>query len=99
MPVEAQHYGSAVAPLVAMDTGSGYYDISMVEGIEAIEGIARLARQLPAGKTPFGSHFLLSCFVSALLRIQESGLSESQKQAMPEGDAKRFFAQAASWKP
>jgi predicted TIM-barrel fold metal-dependent hydrolase len=96
MPVEAQHYGSAVAPLVAMDTGSGYYDISMVGGIE---GIARLVRQLPAGKVLFGSHILLFYFESAFLKMQEPGLSESQKQAMLDCNAKRLLAQAASRKP
>jgi predicted TIM-barrel fold metal-dependent hydrolase len=74
-------------------TGSVYFDISMVEGIE---GIARLVEQLPVERVLFGSNFPLFYFESALLKMQESGLSESQKQALFQGNAKRLLAQAVS---
>jgi hypothetical protein len=81
-------------PLLPLSsTGAVYFDISMVEGIE---GIARLVEQLPPERILFGSNYPLFYFESALLKMQESGLSESMKQSLFEGNARRLLAQAAS---
>jgi predicted TIM-barrel fold metal-dependent hydrolase len=81
-------------PLQSLSSaGAVYFDISMVEGIE---GIARLVEQLPPERILFGSNYPLFYFESAVLKMQESGLSESAKQALFEGNARRLLAQAAS---
>lgn len=72
---------------------SVYFDISMVEGIE---GIARLMEQLSVERVLFGSNFPLFYFESALLKMQESGLPDDQKQALFEGNARRLLAHAMS---
>ena len=74
-------------------SGSIYFDISMVEGIE---GVARLAEELPIERVLFGSNFPLFYFESALLKMQESGLPDSQKSAVFEGNARRLLAWKAS---
>lgn len=73
--------------------GAVYFDISTMEGIE---GIARLVEQLSVERVLFGSNFPLFYFESALLKLQESGLSDKQQQALFEGNAKRLLAQAAT---
>ena len=75
------------APLAA--TGSVYFDISMVEGIE---GLARLARHVPISRILFGSHYPFYSFESAVLKVQESGLGETEKQALLAGNAHSLLA-------
>jgi predicted TIM-barrel fold metal-dependent hydrolase len=69
-----------------------YFDISTVEGVE---GIARLVKRLSPERVLFGSNYPLFYFESAFLKMQESGLPESQKQALFESNAKRLLAEAA----
>lgn len=71
-----------------VNTGSAYFDIAMAEGIQ---GIAGLVRELSADKVVFGSHFPLFYFESALLKMQESGLSGEQQRAVFEGNAARLL--------
>jgi predicted TIM-barrel fold metal-dependent hydrolase len=78
-------------PLAA--TGSVYFDISMVEGIE---GLARLSKRVPISRILFGSHYPLFAFESAALKVQESGLGEAEKQALVEGNAGRLLAGKAA---
>jgi hypothetical protein len=75
------------------NSGAVYFDISMVEGIE---GVARLVERVQPERILFGSNYPLFYFESAVLKMQESGLSESQKQALFEGNARRLLAQTAS---
>jgi len=44
----------------------------------------------------FGSNSPLFYFESALLKIQETGLSESEKDALLEGNARQLLAPVAS---
>ena len=74
-------------PLAA--TGSVYFDISMVDGIE---GLARLAKHVPISRILFGSHYPFFSFESAALKVQESGLGETEKQALVEGNARGLRA-------
>ncbi len=78
--------GEPLQPLA--DSGAVYFDISTVEGIE---GIARLRERLSPDRTLFGSNFPLFYFEAAVLKIQESALSGSQKQALLEGNARRLL--------
>ena len=71
------------APLA--DTGSVYFDISMVEGIE---GLDRLAKRVPISRILFGSHYPLYSFDSAALKVRESGLAETEKQKLLEANAR-----------
>ncbi len=70
-------------------TGSVWFDIAMVEGIE---GVGRLTERVPAEKILFGSNFPLYCFESALLKIQESRLSEGQKRSVTQSSARSLLA-------
>jgi len=76
-----------------LSAGGAYCDISMVEGIE---GVARLVERVSPKKVLFGSNSPLFYFESALLKIQETGLSESEKDALLEGNARQLLAPVAS---
>ena len=73
--------------------GEVYFEFSMVEGIG---GVARLAQRVSLERVLFGSNFPLFYFEAALLKVQESGLDETQKHALFERNARRLFAPAAS---
>lgn len=73
--------------------GEVYFEFSMVEGIG---GVARLAQRVSLERVLFGSNFPLFYFEAALLKVQESGLDETQKHALFERNARRFLAPAAS---
>ena len=72
--------------------GHAYCDISMVEGIECI---ARLLERVSPNRVLFGSNFPLFYFESALLKLQESGLPESVKTAIREGNARQLLTSGA----
>ena len=50
----------------------------------------------PPSRVLFGSNYPLFYFESAVLKMQESGLSESREQALFEGNARRLLARTAS---
>jgi uncharacterized protein len=81
-------------PVLAI--GQAFCDLSMVEGIE---GVGRLVNQVSLQKVLFGSHYPFFYFESALLKIQESGLSQSEKDALLEGNARQLLAHAANKLP
>ena len=70
-------------------TGQVYFDISTVEGIQ---GVGRFLDRVPPERVVFGSHFPFFTFDAAFLKMQESGLSEDRKQAVFEGNARRFLS-------
>ena len=74
------------------DAGALYVDISTVEGIE---GIARLLERLSPERVLFGSNFPLFYFEAALLKVQESGLPEDQKNRLFEGNARRILTRTS----
>jgi hypothetical protein len=73
--------------------GEVYFDFAMVEGIG---GVARLAEQVSLRRVLFGSNYPLFYFESALLKVQESGLPEVQKNALFGENARRLITGAAS---
>jgi predicted TIM-barrel fold metal-dependent hydrolase len=79
--------GERTRPLA--DAGEVYFDFAMLEGIE---GVARLAEQLPPERILFGSNFPLFYFEAALLKVQESGLPEARKKLLLEENARRLLA-------
>jgi len=74
------------------DSGEVYFDLAMLEGIE---GIARLVEQLPPERVLFGSNFPVFYFEAALLKVQESGLPQSMKTMLFEGNARRILSPKA----
>jgi predicted TIM-barrel fold metal-dependent hydrolase len=70
------------------NAGEVYFDLSMIEGVG---GIARLIQAVSAEKVLFGSHYPLFYFESALLKIQESGLSEAHKKLVFEENAQNLL--------
>jgi uncharacterized protein len=75
------------------DAGALYVDISTVEGIE---GIARLLERLPPQRVVFGSNFPLFYFEAALLKVQESGLPQDQKNRLFEGNARQILTRTTA---
>jgi uncharacterized protein len=73
--------------------GPLYFDMSMVEGIE---GIARLLERLPPDRVLFGSNCPFFYFEAALLKVQESSLTEDQKAKLLEGNARLMFSRKAA---
>ena len=69
--------------------GEVYFDFAMVERIGAV---ARLAGQVSFPRVLFGSNYPLYYFESALLKVQESGLTETQTKAVFEDNARRLMA-------
>lgn len=68
--------------------GEVYFEFSMVEGIG---GVARLAERVSLERVLFGSNYPLFYFESALLKMQESGLPESRRNALFQENARRLL--------
>ena len=69
--------------------GEVYFDFSMVEGVGAV---ARLMQNVTPERVLFGSNYPLFYFESALLKVQESGLTEAQKKVIFEDNARRLLS-------
>ena len=69
--------------------GNAHFDISMVEGVG---GVARLAQKISVRRVLFGSHYPLFYFESALLKVREAGLTETERQAVLEENARGMVA-------
>jgi len=69
--------------------GNVYFELSMVEGVGAV---ARLIERVALERVLFGSHSPFFYFESAELKVEEAGLSEAQKTAVLEGNAKRLIS-------
>ncbi len=69
--------------------GDVYFDLSMVEGVG---GVARLIKEVGLERVLFGSHYPFFYYESALLKMQESGLTEAQKKAILEENARRLLS-------
>jgi hypothetical protein len=65
--------------------GGLYFDVSMVE---RVGGIARLAEQVSLERVLFGSHHPFFVFESALLKVEEAGLNESQRTRILAGNSR-----------
>ena len=81
------HNGEQLQKLVS--AGNVYFDICMVEGVG---GVARLAQKISVRRVLFGSHYPLFYFESALLKVREAGLTETETQAMLEENARGVVA-------
>ncbi len=79
--------GRALADLLA--AGEVYIEIAMLEGVG---GIAGLLAQVPPNRVLFGSYTPLFYFESALLKLQESPLSDEQLGAIRSANARRLLA-------
>lgn len=69
--------------------GEVYFDFAMVERVGAV---ARLAAQVSFSRVLFGSNYPLYYFESTLLKVRESGLTETQTKAVFEENARRLLA-------
>lgn len=72
-----------------LSAGQVWFDFAMVERIGAV---ARLAGQVSFPRVLFGSNYPLYYFESALLKMQESGLTGAQTKAVCEENAARLLA-------
>ncbi len=79
--------GKALADLMA--AGEVYVEIAMLEGVG---GVAGLLAQVPPNRVLFGSYTPLFYFESALLKLQESPLSDEQLGAIRGANAQRLLA-------
>jgi len=69
--------------------GEVYFDLSMVEGVG---GVARLAERVSLERVLFGSHYPLFYFESALLKVQESSLSDVQQKKIFEENPRNLLS-------
>ena len=69
--------------------GNVHFEISMAEGVGVI---TRWIEQLGLERIVFGSHYPFFYLESALLKMQEAGLDESQKKAIFADHAKALVA-------
>ncbi len=79
--------GRALAGLIG--AGEVYAEIAMLEGVG---GVGNLLAQVPVNRVLFGSFTPLFYFDSALLKLQESPLSDEQLGAIRCANAQRLFA-------
>jgi len=79
--------GQALADLMA--AGEVYVEIAMLEGVG---GVGSLLGQVPRNRVLFGSFTPLFYFESALLKLQESPLSDEQLAAIRCENARRLLA-------
>ena len=77
----------AIKKLIA--AGNVYFEISMLEGVG---GVAKMLDTLPLDRLLFGSHLPLFNLESAVLKLQESELSDKQLKAISGENAKRLLA-------
>jgi predicted TIM-barrel fold metal-dependent hydrolase len=68
--------------------GQVWFDIAMVEGVG---GVGSLARDLPAGRVVFGSHFPFFYFDSAALKVREAGFTDAEAKAILEDNARHLL--------
>jgi predicted TIM-barrel fold metal-dependent hydrolase len=64
------------------------FDIATLEGVG---GIRQLIQQIPTSKILFSSHAPFFYFESALLKMKESALNDSQRKMILAGNAKRLL--------
>jgi uncharacterized protein len=72
--------------------GQAYFDIATLEGVG---GVANLLKQVRAERVVFGSYAPFFYFESALLKLKESALSETDLKAIRAGNASRLLVQSA----
>ena len=72
-----------------LSAGDVYFDISMVEGVG---GVARLAQKISIQRVLFGSNYPLFYFESAILKVRESGFTDTDGQAVLGENARRLLA-------
>jgi uncharacterized protein len=66
-----------------------WFEISMREGVG---GVGKLLQVLPPARVLFGSHLPLFSLESAVLKVQEAGLDDSQRQAVQRGNAEQLLS-------
>jgi uncharacterized protein len=69
--------------------GEVYFDLAMAERVGAV---ARLGEQVSLPRVLFGSHYPFFYWESAVLKVTESGLTEVQRKAVLEDNARRLIA-------
>jgi hypothetical protein len=69
--------------------GEVYFEISTLDGLG---NFTRLLEDVSVERVLFGSNFPLFYFESALFKVREAGLSEAQRKAVFEGNARRATA-------
>jgi uncharacterized protein len=74
-----------------LNAGEAYVEIAMLEGMGGIE---KLLADVPLERVLFGSHAPSFYFESAVLKLQESPLSASQRQAITQENARRLLPSA-----
>jgi predicted TIM-barrel fold metal-dependent hydrolase len=79
--------GPALQALATVDRI--WFEIAMHEGVG---GVAALAKSVGLTQVLFGSHLPLFCLESAVLKMQEAGLDDRQRQAIESGNARRLLA-------
>jgi uncharacterized protein len=65
-----------------------YFDIAMTE---KVGGVASLIASTSPSRVVFGSHYPFLYFESALLKVQEAGLTEDQAHAVLDGNARALL--------
>ena len=85
--------GVSGAPLAKLSAAPQvHFDIATLEGVG---GVANLLKQVPADRVVFGSYAPFFYFESALLKLKESALSESQLTSIRADNARRLLGLAA----
>src|SRR5262249_7988919 len=68
--------------------GQVYFDLSMVE---RVGGVGRLSAQFSPERVLFGSYYPFFVLESALLKLEEAGLTQSQRAPIVAGNARQLL--------
>ena len=88
--VNASRISRATQPTLGqiIESGNVHVEFSMLEGVA---GIAKLLKSVPVERVHFGSHLPLFVVESAVLKLQESPLSEQQLAAITHGNSSKLL--------
>jgi predicted TIM-barrel fold metal-dependent hydrolase len=87
--VVLNHKGTGTAFRKLLQTANVYFDISRVN---ATDGVARMMRMVPSGRIVFGTHAPFLIYESAMIKIDESSLTEDETTAIIHQNAQRMIS-------
>ncbi|MEO2009122.1 MAG: amidohydrolase family protein [Pirellulaceae bacterium] len=91
--VVLNHKGTGPEFMQLLKIPGVYFDMSRVN---ATDGVARVIRTLPTGRIVFGTHAPFLIYESAMIKVEESNLTEDETTSILHRNATRLISRDAS---
>ncbi|HIM29152.1 MAG TPA: metal-dependent hydrolase, partial [Planctomycetes bacterium] len=91
--VVLNHKGTGPEFMQLLKIPGVYFDMSRVN---ATDGVARIIRTLPTGRIVFGTHAPFLIYESAMIKVEESNLTEDETTSILHRNATRLISRDAS---